>query len=440
MSNCLTLSSLRILKNRRIAMTQQLHKRFSTEEVKMFLQKFLNEKTKLTYILTILKIKRRRFFELLKIYREDPENFSIEYQRKRPTRRISAEIEKNIITELKIEKRLIEDKDIVLTYYNYSYIKDRLKKKYHQEVSLSTIINRAKREGFYKAKKQEKKAHDREVSTQYIGQLIQHDSSHHKFSPYADRRWCLITSLDDYSRVLLYARLLERELSWHHILALQDVFLTWGIPFRYYVDSHSIFRFVQGRDSMWRKHYLVTDEVDTQWKMVLDKCKVDLTFALSPQAKGKIERPYQWLQDRIVRTCAREEIRTVQEAEKVLEAEVERYNYRQLHSTTKEIPIIRFQRAKREKNSLFRDFTVFPPYQSVKDIFCLRATRKVDPYHKVSFNNLKFRVHKAPLRKEVELRIAPNLKTGIAEVRIWYEDTLTDVYQVKNDDLNLVHF
>ena len=421
-------------------MTQQLHKRFSTEEVKMFLQKFLNEKTKLTYILTILKIKRRRFFELLKIYREDPENFSIEYQRKRPTRRISAEIEKNIITELKIEKRLIEDKDIVLTYYNYSYIKDRLKKKYHQEVSLSTIINRAKREGFYKAKKQEKKAHDREVSTQYIGQLIQHDSSHHKFSPYADRRWCLITSLDDYSRVLLYARLLERELSWHHILALQDVFLTWGIPFRYYVDSHSIFRFVQGRDSMWRKHYLVTDEVDTQWKMVLDKCKVDLTFALSPQAKGKIERPYQWLQDRIVRTCAREEIRTVQEAEKVLEAEVERYNYRQLHSTTKEIPIIRFQRAKREKNSLFRDFTVFPPYQSVKDIFCLRATRKVDPYHKVSFNNLKFRVHKAPLRKEVELRIAPNLKTGIAEVRIWYEDTLTDVYQVKNDDLNLVHF
>jgi len=64
----------------------------------------------------------------------------------------------------------------------------------------------------------------------------------------------------------------------------------------------------------------------------------------------------------------------------------------------------------------------------------------VDPYHKVSFNNLKFRVHEAPLRKEVELRIAPNLKTGIAEVRIWYKDTLTDVYQVKNSDLNLVRF
>lgn len=61
----------------------------------------------------------------------------------------------------------------------------------------------------------------------------------------------------------------------------------------------------------------------------------------------------------------REEIRTIQEAEKVLEAEVERYNYRQVHSTSKEIPIIRFERAKKEKNSLFRDFKMFPPYQSV---------------------------------------------------------------------------
>jgi len=244
-------------------MTKQLHKRFSTKEVKMLLEKYLTENVKLMYILEILKITQRRFFQLLKSYRKDPEDFSIEYKRKRPTRRISERIEKNIITELKIEKGLIEDKDIALTSYNYSYIKDRLKKKYHQEVSLSTIINRAKREGFYKAKKKEKKAHDREVSTQYIGQLIQHDSSHHKFSPYADERWCLITSLDDYSRLLLYAGMVERELSWHHIVALEYVFLTYGIPFRYYVDSHSIFRFVQGRDSMWRKHYLITDEVDT---------------------------------------------------------------------------------------------------------------------------------------------------------------------------------
>ncbi|MBT9165157.1 MAG: hypothetical protein DDT23_01172 [candidate division WS2 bacterium] len=33
---------------------------------------------------------------------------------------------------------------------------------------------------------------------------------------------------------------------------------------------------------------------------------VDVSYALSPEAKGKVERPYRWLQDRIVRTCALE--------------------------------------------------------------------------------------------------------------------------------------
>ncbi|MCD6133384.1 MAG: hypothetical protein J7J16_03600 [Deltaproteobacteria bacterium] len=78
-------------------MAKQLHKRFSTEEVKMLLQKYLEDKNKLPYILRILKIKRRRFFELLKEYRKDPDGFSIEYKRKKPTRKIPTEVEKNII-------------------------------------------------------------------------------------------------------------------------------------------------------------------------------------------------------------------------------------------------------------------------------------------------------------------------------------------------------
>ena len=421
-------------------MAEQLHKRFSTEEVKILLQKYCDEKMKLTYILKILRMKRSRFFDLLKAYRKDPEGFSIQYKRKGATRRISKEIEKNIISELKEEKRLIEDKSIPLTSYNYSYIKDQIYEKYGHTVSLPTIIARAQKEGFYKPRQKKRKSHDREILTNYIGELIQHDSSYHKFSPYADIKWCLITSLDDYSRLLLYAKLVKKETSWQHIVAVQAVFLIWGTPLRYYVDSHSIFRFVQGRDSMWRRHYLVTDEADPQWKKVLDECKVEITYALSPQAHGKIERPYRWMQDRIIRTCAREKISTIEGAQKVLEKEVKRYNYRQLHSTTGEIPIIRFERAAKEKKSLLREFVIPSPYTSIKDIFCLRATRKVDAYHKISINNLKFKVHKAPLRKEVELRIVPDERTGIAEVRIWYKDTLTDVYQVKNSDLNLVRF
>ena len=76
----------------------------------------------------------------------------------------------------------------------------------------------------------------------------------------------------------------------------------------------------------------------------------------------------------------------------------------------------------------------------MKDIFCPRVKRKVDAYYKISINDLRLKVHKAPLREEIGLRIAPDEKTGLVEVRIWYKDILTDVYQAKNSDLNRLHF
>ncbi len=272
-------------------MAKQLHKRFPDEQVKSLLERYLSKEIESSYILDILGIKRRRFFELVKRYREDPENFSISYRREKSTRTISKEIEENIIKELSIEKSLIENRDMPIKSYNYSYVKDQLWNKYRQRVSLPTIIDRAKKNNFYFSRPK-KKSHDREVLTNYVDKLIQHDSSWHKWSPYVEEKWHLITSLDDYSRNFLYAEFVDPETSWDHILSLENVILRHGLPYAYYVDSHSIFRFVQGRDSFWRKHYKVTDEVDPQWKQVLNECQVKTTYALSPQARGKIERPY----------------------------------------------------------------------------------------------------------------------------------------------------
>jgi len=334
---------------------------------------------------------------------------------------------------------LIKAKDVPIKYYNYSFIKDLLEQKYNQKVSLPTIIDRAKKNNFYFLRPK-RKAHDREVLTNYPGELIQHDSSHHLFAPYAADKWYLITSLDDYSRLILYAVLVERETTWEHILALENVLLKYGFPLAYYVDSHSIFRFVQGRDSFWRNHYRLTDEANPQWKQVLEDCRVKVTYALSPQAKGKIERPYRWIQDRLVRTCYRENIRDIKKAQLILNSLVGKYNYRIVHSTTGEIPYIRFQRAIREKRTLFREFTIMPPFKSTKDIFCLRVDRMVDSYRKVSINNLELKVPGAPLHERIQLRIVPDKESGVSEVRFWHEDIFLGMQKVKNSELNLVHF
>ncbi|MDI6736477.1 MAG: hypothetical protein QME42_09870 [bacterium] len=414
----------------------QLHKKFTDSQVKELIERYLKGDIERKYIQEILGIGKSRFFDIVKEYRKNPDGFSVQYIRKTKIRRIPQGIEENIMKELKIEKELIENSDIPLKHYNYSYVKDRIEKEYNQKVSLPTIINRAKRYDFYLKKRPKKATHDHEVLTNYVGELIQHDTSVHLWSPPANEKWYLITSLDDFSRFMLYAVLLKKETSWEHIFAAQTVVLQYGLPFSYYVDNHSIFRFVQGRDSLWRKHYKLTDEVDTQWKQVMNDCNIKIPYALSPQAKGKIERPYGWLQDRLVRTCVRENVTDIKDAQDILNQEVHRYNYRQVHSTTQEVPYFRFQRAIKENKSLFREFKTKPPYQSVKDIFCLRINRTIDSYRKISINNLQLKVNNATPRETATLRIYP-MDNGISEIRFWCNNKLIDVQKAKNSDLNI---
>ena len=415
----------------------QLHKKFTDAQVKELLARYCKGEIPRRYIQEVLGIKKRRFFMLIGQYRENPDNFSIQYQRRQPTR-IAEQTEKAILKELSIEKKIIEDRENPVRRYNYSFIKDVLADKHKQAVSLSTIIDRAKKHGFY-LKRSKQAAHDREVLTHYAGELIQHDASLHLWAPAAREKWSLITSLDDHSRFILHAELIRRESSWAHISALQSVFLKYGFPFSYYVDSHSIFRFVQGRDSTWRDHHKLTDEVDPQWKQVLNDCDVKVIYALSPQAKGKIERPYQWLQDRLVRTCVRDNTSDIRRARTFLGQEVSRYNFRQVHSTTLEVPYFRLQKALQEKRSLFRQFQIKPPFQSVKDIFCLRTKRIVDPYRRVSINNKQLPVNKADPGDKLTLRFHP-MTGGVTELRFWRNDQLLDIQRLKTSDLAGMQF
>jgi hypothetical protein len=388
----------------------------------------------------MLQIGQRRFFALLIEYRKNPETFTIQYKRDKVTRAISLETEQNIIKELNEAKKLIDNKDIPIWTYNYTFIQNDIEKRYNQKVSVPTIINRAKKHGFYIARSKKHKVHDREVITNHTGELIQHDSSLHLWSPLAKEKWWLITSIDDYSRFLLYAMLVLRDTSLAHIRALQTIFLTFGLPLKFYVDSDSVFRFIRGRDELHYKHHLNTDEATPQWKEVLYDCKVEVIHALSPQAKGKVERPYGWLQDHIVRICARENIATIARANPVLFREAHEYNYKRVHSTTGEIPYLRYQRAAKEKKNLFRRFMIPPPYQSIKDIFCFRMDRRVDAYRTVSINNLKLKFNNAPLYQMVNLRIYPDQKSGLSEIRYWHNSKLLDTQKVKTSLLEPMHF
>jgi hypothetical protein len=420
-------------------MRKQLHKRLSEEQVKAILENYVSGEITAQSARENLSLKRSQFFDLVKAYRDNSDTFTLTPPKKDNSHlKISGDTEKLIIKELKKEKQLIDNKDMPVRFYNYSAVRDDLLKQHGVKVSVPTIISRAKQNGFYLPKR-EKKAHDHEVVTNFAGELIQHDSSLHQWSPFSLDKWYLITSLDDYSRGLLFADLFERESSWVHITSIESVVLKYGCPLKYYPDQHSIFRFVRERDKFtpWHTAHKFTDEVDPQFKQVLKDCGTEVTYALSPQAKGKIERPYRWLQDRMVRACAKNHITDIKEAKKVLKELVYDYNNKWVHSTTKEIPMVRLEAAVNSGKSLFRPFTIRPPFKSSKDIFCLRNQRVVNGYRKITFKQAELLVPKSLPRDTVDLRIVPNIKKGLAEVRIWNRDELVSVQLAKHEDLDL---
>ena len=417
----------------------QVHKRLEDEAVRRIFSQYDAKQLTLDVALAQLGIKRRRFFKLLSAYRDNPTDFSVSYKRG-GRKLITDEAEEKIKSELLKEKVMIEDKTLPIKWYNYSAVRDTLKEKYDVEVSVPTIIARAKEQGFY-IPKPEKKKHNHEVITNYPGELIQHDASHHRWSPYVADTWSAITSIDDYSRVLLFGDLFEHESSWAHISSIESICLTYGVPAKYYLDQHRIFRFVRNRDikSRFFNYQKFTDEVDPQFKQVQKELNIDSAYALSPQAKGKIERPYQWLQDRVVRRSAKDRVTKFTEVREIFRDEVSRYNNRQVHSTTKEIPMMRLEAALNQNRTMFRPFTIPKPFESTKDIFCLRTTRTVNHYQKISLNNLMFDVPNVRAGQEVNIRIRPEPETGQAEIRIWHSGSLTATKTILLKDLPQVH-
>lgn len=400
----------------------QIHKRLDDGHTAVIFKGYNDGMVSLEEALALLGVKRTQFFVHLKRYRTSPINFSLSYQRTAITR-LTPETEAAIKKGLDEDYALIANPDLPIITFNYAALQDRLERQ-HIEVSLPTIIERSKQYEYYQPRRKASHPHDRQVVTSAIGDLIQHDSSFHLWSPYAQEKWSLITSLEDFSRNMLFGDFVEHESTWAHIEAVQHVVTTYGIPLRYYTDQLRIFRFVAHQRSFWTHQEHATDSVNPQWKAVVQGLGIENVYALSPQAKGKIERPYRWLQDRVVRTCALEKIATFPEAKSVLKWEIEQYNTRRIHSTTKEIPAIRFEKAQAEGESLFRPFMIPKPYTTLKDVFCLQEQRETDGYHDISLYNTKIKLLKVPPYEDVDIHLVPNRIHQTIEVRMWWHNQL----------------
>jgi len=119
----------------------QIHKKFSGEQVKILLTAYEAGHLSRSEIENTLEIGKTSFLALLKLVRDHPDSFSIQYQRKSKGR-LSSNVEEQIRSELPREKGLVENKDLPISGYNYAALNDRLKRA-GVKVSTTTLIKHA---------------------------------------------------------------------------------------------------------------------------------------------------------------------------------------------------------------------------------------------------------------------------------------------------------
>lgn len=150
-----------------------------------------------------------------------------------------------------------------------------------------------------------------------VGELVQIDGSPHAWLEDRGPRCTLILFVDDASGRLQYARFEPVETTRAYLHGLRSYLSAFGRPVALYSDRHSIFR----------KHD-PEDPAPTQFERAVRTLDIEPILALSPQAKGRVERAFQTLQDRLVKALRLARIDTIEAANALLPRFIAHYNAR----------------------------------------------------------------------------------------------------------------
>jgi len=214
------------------------------------------------------------------------------------------------------------------------------------------------------------------------GMLLQIDGSPHDWLQGRGPRMSLIGAIDDATGKVPHALFREQEDSQGYFILLRKIVSRHGIPLAVYHDRHSIFEV--SPDECQRqtiREQLAGKPMLTQFGRLMLELGITSISALSPQAKGRIERLWGTFQDRLVSELRLAEISTMEEANRFLEGFLEHYN-------------ARFAVPPEEPGSAYRRVQGLNP----KVVFCFKHERVVGADNVVRFKERRLQILPSPDR------------------------------------------
>ncbi|MCJ7488284.1 MAG: ISNCY family transposase, partial [Candidatus Aminicenantes bacterium] len=210
----------------------------------------------------------------------------------------------------------------------------------------------------------------------HYGEMVQMDGSHHAWLETRGPKLVLMGMVDD-ARNRFYGRFYAYE-GVYPAMNVLDI-RRYGLPQSLYVDKHSTYKTVRhpSEDELLRG-----EEASTQFERATQELGIKLIHAHSPQAKGRIERAFATLQDRLVKELSLASVSTLDEANRFLESYLPRLN-------------AQFEREPRELEDLHR---LLPKGLKLEEIFCLKTVRTILDGYLIRWKGKRFAI-KEPTRR-----------------------------------------
>jgi transposase len=335
----------------------------------------------------------------------------------------------------KEKERIVELRRETYLKYNLMHFTDVLKQKHQIDYSREFYRQLFLKEKLHtpRAPKRKRREHRRRFEAKAAGLLIQRDTSIHLWVPGAEKPWKLILDLDDHSRKITGCYFSKHDDVLSNMLVTWETLSTHGLPVAYYTDNNPIFNPLnkKPKTGRYRLYQLQAGEVEetySQFRRALKELGIEMINATpyQPQGKGKVERIFRFLQDRLVNEMETAGVTTIEEGNKFLKKWVDWYNQCHVHSVTKMVPNERYLRS--------NEFRALPSDCDLDQVLCLKHTRQVKGDNTFSLEGHTYQLKANEyrmnyIRVKIEIRVYMSGKMGV----FYKKQKIGDfVYKTKN--------
>jgi hypothetical protein len=249
------------------------------------MQRLLDKRLKQLEAAIMLKISIRHLKRLLRLYKKAGASALISRRRGKPSNH-------QLPAKLKAKARHL----LLSRYSDFgpTLAKEKLSELHGLKLSVETVRKLMICAGLWQARRARKpRIHQLRQRRSCLGELLQVDGSPHDWFEGRAPRCTLLVLIDDATGRLMHLRFVESETTFAYFDAFSEYLLLHGKPRAIYSDKYSVFRPAQKE--------ILKGEAITQFGRAMRELDIEIICANTPQAKGRVERANQTLQDRLIK-------------------------------------------------------------------------------------------------------------------------------------------